>query len=90
MVPCMDSVDEVGHPANVFAGISILKQDLTDRIKELCARAVDAPDSEWESILAELRSALYEHVAEMRYMAAENLGRPRELKRSERNRRERV
>ena len=43
-------------------------------MKELCARAVDAPDSEWESILAELRSALYEHVAEMRYMAAENLG----------------
>ena len=49
-----------------------MKQDITDRIKGLCARAVDARDVEWESILVELRSALGEHQAEMRHMAAEN------------------
>ena len=51
-----------------------MNEDLADRIKELCSRAVDARDFEWESILAELRLALHEHLADMRQMAAENLG----------------
>lgn len=37
-----------------------------DRIRELCARAVSARESDWEPILAELRTLIHEHVLFLR------------------------
>ena len=48
-----------------------VKQELADRIRKLCAQALDAPDTEMESILTELRSALQKHLQELRHMVAE-------------------
>ncbi|MCU1297620.1 MAG: hypothetical protein JWO91_1898, partial [Acidobacteriaceae bacterium] len=51
-----------------------LDQRLTDRIKELCARAVALPESpELNEVLAELNAALREHTRRLRNMA---LGAP--------------
>jgi len=47
---------------------------LDERIRELCAKALVAPDSEWEEALRELRSLLHEHSDSMRKLAAEKLG----------------
>jgi hypothetical protein len=51
-----------------------LKQRHAERIRELCARLVNAPDCEWEPILTDLRGALHEHSEELRHLAATTLG----------------
>ncbi len=43
---------------------------LENRIRELCSKAVAAPESEAEAILAELRSLLHDHVNRARNLAA--------------------
>jgi hypothetical protein len=45
--------------------------NLEDRIRELCAKAVAAPESESESILSELRAMIHEHVNRARDLAVE-------------------
>jgi hypothetical protein len=42
-----------------------------ERIRELCARAVSAPDEECELILAELRVAISNHIRFLREMTRE-------------------
>jgi hypothetical protein len=53
---------------------------LERRIRELCAQAVATPDTaELEAIVAELRVALREHVAQIKSMVAEfpfEIGKP--------------
>lgn len=46
---------------------------LEDLIRELCAKAVNAPQCDVEPILAELRIALSEHTDHLRQLAAEAL-----------------
>jgi hypothetical protein len=49
-----------------------------ERIKELCSRAVTAEESEFESVLADLRAALRDHAQLTRLMvikAAKDLNR---------------
>lgn len=48
---------------------------LEDRIRDLCAKAVAADESQAEAILAELRTALHEHVRFARQMTAATLSR---------------
>ena len=48
---------------------------LEDRIRDLCAQAVSADDSEAEVILAELRFVLREQMRFARAMSAATLGR---------------
>jgi hypothetical protein len=46
-----------------------------ERIKELCAKAINADDSEVPVILAELKTLLQEHSEFVRYMVARTLNR---------------
>jgi hypothetical protein len=46
---------------------------LDERIRELCAKAVTAPETELEAILRELNSALREHTMQLRKLAATKL-----------------
>jgi hypothetical protein len=52
---------------------------LEDRIRELCAKAITSGDSEFTSVMSELRSALREHIEQIRTLAARRLAgeRPR-------------
>jgi hypothetical protein len=54
---------------------------LDDRIRDLCAKAVTAPESELHAIFSELNAALREHNERLRKLAAEKLG-PRPDERS--------
>jgi hypothetical protein len=47
---------------------------LDDRIRDLCVKAVTAPDSELDAIFSELNKALREHNERLRKLAAEKLG----------------
>jgi len=51
----------------------VATEDLNQRIRELCARAIMAQDSEIEFVLHDLRVALHEHVQLMKTMGAESL-----------------
>ena len=51
--------------------------DLTERIRELCARAVNSPEAELEPVLADLKLALQQHTQQLRQMAAFKLVPPR-------------
>ena len=47
---------------------------LEDRIRELCAKAVSAPDSaDLNEVMQQLREALREHANRLRQLAARNL-----------------
>jgi hypothetical protein len=46
---------------------------LDDRIRELCAKAVTAQDSELDAIFSELNGALHEHNERLRKLAADKL-----------------
>ena len=46
---------------------------LEDRIRELCARAVVAPQGDLEPILLDLQAALHEHTENLRLLAAQAL-----------------
>jgi hypothetical protein len=50
---------------------------LDDRIRELCAKAVSSDDSELSSVMSELRSAMREHIEEIRTLAVRRLARER-------------
>jgi hypothetical protein len=71
------SVECVPHPASKNEDDDILVMEVQpntdDRIKELCAKALNADDSEVPIILAELKSLLEEHSAFVRYMVARTL-----------------
>jgi len=60
----------------VFQPVSL--PDLDRRIRELCAKAVAADESELTAVLSQLRSALQEHILLMRGMAAVALKRAEE------------
>jgi len=49
------------------------RSTLEDRIRHLCGRAVSAKEPELETILAELRFSLREHIQFVRRMAAATL-----------------
>ena len=46
---------------------------LEDRIRVLCARAIDEKGEEWKPLLEELKTALHEHSERMRQMLGRNL-----------------
>jgi hypothetical protein len=48
---------------------------LKDRIRELCAKAVSATGAELDATLAELQKALHQHTEELRKQAADKLKR---------------
>lgn len=54
---------------------------LEERIRDLCAKVVAAPDRELEPIILELQAALREHALRLRRMAAENLAGRIQVKR---------
>ena len=54
---------------------------LEDRIRDLCAKVVAAPDSELEPIILELQAALRGHALRLRQMVAENLAGRIQVKR---------
>jgi hypothetical protein len=49
---------------------------LQERIRELCAKALRAPDPECAEVLRELRKLLHEHSDTLRKLAAKQLGSP--------------
>jgi hypothetical protein len=48
---------------------------LEDRIRQLCAKAVAAPESDLEPVITELKVALHEHTERLRKLAALKLAR---------------
>jgi len=48
---------------------------LTDRIRELCARAIMTPSADIEPVISELQAALHEHNLWVRDIAAKSLVR---------------
>lgn len=48
---------------------------LEDRIRELCARVVDADDEDFEPLINNLKASLREHTGRLREFAATNLTR---------------
>jgi len=66
---------------------SVPSRRLDDRIRELCSKALTAPDSELDAILSSLQSALHDHNARLRKLAAKKLvraenGQPQDRRRS--------
>jgi hypothetical protein len=60
-----------------YSCVIVLPEDrlLEDRIRELCARAVDAQDPEsLRVVLTELRAALGEHHARLKALVAGSIG----------------
>ena len=49
---------------------------LSDRIRELCGKALAARNSELDPIFSDLQSALHEHNERLRKIAAEQLSNP--------------
>lgn len=49
------------------------------RIRELCAMAISARDSEWEPILDELRTLIHEHVVFLRAVTTQLAEREAEI-----------
>ena len=57
-------------------GLTVVEvHPLDERIRELCARAARAEDSEVETIFSELQDALREHSRFVRAMTAQTLNR---------------
>ena len=48
---------------------------LEDRIRELCAQAVASDETNFQSIISELRSAMREQIERVRKMAIQQLAR---------------
>lgn len=46
---------------------------LNDHIRELCGKVINAKDDELEAVLTELKTALHEHTAKLRKLAAKTL-----------------
>lgn len=63
-------------PRSVSKGLPGVEiEDIHERIRELCARALTAEEPEVESLLAELRAALRQHAQLVRKMATRALSR---------------
>jgi hypothetical protein len=79
MVPCRLisslAIPTIGYGGNlqlsgILSAVSSPADSIEDRIRELCARAASAPESEWEPIVAELKSLIHEYVTRTRELAA--------------------
>jgi hypothetical protein len=68
----------MGSPPRLYKPFRVPSRRLDDRIRELCARAVSADDSDFAAVLSDLRSALHEHSARMREMAMRQIHRLRQ------------
>ena len=53
-----------------FQSVEFPTDSVEYRIRELCARAIAAPESEWEPILSEVRSLIHHHVSRAKELAA--------------------
>jgi hypothetical protein len=53
----------------ILPSVSSPRDSVEDRIRELCALAASAPESEWEPIVDELKSLIHEHVTRARTLA---------------------
>ena len=71
-----------GHSYRLGRSILVPSRRLEDRIRELCAKALAAPDSaDSTGVMQQLREALREHANRLRQLAARKL-RPRQSARS--------
>jgi hypothetical protein len=52
---------------------------LEDRIRELCAQAIDASGSDFHPVLEELKLALREHTSRLRKLAVQKLAPKKDL-----------
>jgi hypothetical protein len=52
----------------------VMRRHLEDHIRELCSKAVSAPDNELGPIIKELQAALHEHNERIKRLAAQKLG----------------
>ena len=57
-------------------GSPMTSQQLADRIRKLCEKALKAEQDELESLIQELRAMLHEHNKLMRELVAERLKHP--------------
>jgi hypothetical protein len=62
-------------PVAFLAIVSSPSRRLDDRIRELCSQALIASNSELDTILSNLRSALRDHAARLRKLAVKKLVR---------------
>lgn len=51
--------------------MAVPSRDLESRIRDLCAKVITVPEPELAPLLSELKSALHEHSARLRKMAAQ-------------------
>jgi hypothetical protein len=63
----------MGAPLILLHPSPVPSRRLNIRIRELCARAISADDTNFSQVLSELRSALHEHAAQMREMALQQI-----------------
>lgn len=49
------------------------QEELLERIRDLCAKIVSTPETQWEALLVELRNALHQHSELIRKEAFDNL-----------------
>jgi hypothetical protein len=64
----------LGHSYRLGRSILVPSRRLEDRIRELCAKAVSAPDSaDLNEVMQQLREALREHANRLRQLAARKL-----------------
>jgi uncharacterized coiled-coil protein SlyX len=63
-----------------------MPNQLENRIKELCAKAIELPDSspELNEVIKELQAVLHQHTSGIRKMAADGLGSPSDRRPSKR------
>ena len=64
---------------NAVALCRVPYRRLEDRIRDLCSKAIASDDSEFASVMSELRSAMREHIEKIRTLAVRQLAgeRPR-------------
>ena len=58
-------------PAGAWHLFTVSRPADEERIRELCAMAISARESEWEPILMELRTLIHEHVRFLRAVTAQ-------------------
>ena len=73
ILPGEYSKNRMGIPLNLQQYFHVPSRRLDDRIRELCARAVTADESDFLGVVSDLRSALHEHVVGMRKMAVRQI-----------------
>lgn len=53
--------------------VTVTTPSVEEKIRELCARAISANESDWEPILSELNSLIHNHVIQARTRVADIL-----------------